>query len=159
VGPTRWLDDREQRTWRHLLWATRLLFEALDRQLQRDSGIPLTYYMVLVALSEAPERTLTMGQLAEIVHSSPSRLSHAVARLEDAGWIIRIKRPSDRRTTLAQLTDDGWATLAAAVPGHVEAVRRYVFDRLSPEQAQVLGTAFEAIHAGLDPESIHRADR
>lgn len=152
MEPTRWLDDEERRTWRHLLWATRLLFEALDRQLQRDSGLPHSYYLVLAALSEAPGRTLTMGQLAEIVYSSPSRLSHAVARLEDAGWIVRLKHPPDRRTTLARLTDQGWTVLSAAAPGHAAAVRRYVFDRLTPEQTRVLGAALAAIHAGLDPD-------
>jgi DNA-binding MarR family transcriptional regulator len=152
VGPIRWLDEAEQRTWRNLLWATRLLFESLDRQLQRDSGIPHTYYIVLAALSEAPERTLTMGQLAELVHASPSRLSHAVARLERAGWITRIKRPPDRRTTLARLTDEGAAMIAAAAPGHVAAVRRHLFDRITPEQVRVLGDAFEAVRAGLDAD-------
>lgn len=153
---TRWLDEHEQRTWRNFLWATRLLLETLDRQLQRDSGMPHTYYIVLAALSEAPERTLTMGQLAEVVHSSPSRLSHAVARLEDAGWIRRTKRPSDRRTTLAELTDAGAATLAEAAPGHVEAVRQLVFDQLTEEQVRVLGEVFETIHGGLDPEHTKR---
>ncbi|MPZ26026.1 MAG: MarR family transcriptional regulator [Micromonosporaceae bacterium] len=156
MEPTRWLDEQEQWTWRNFLWGARLLLEALDRQLQHDSEIPHTYYMVLAALSEAPERTLAMGQLAEVVCSSPSRLSHAVARLEDAGWIRRTKRPSDRRTTLAQLTDAGLATLAAAAPGHVEAVRQHLFDRLTRDQVRVLGEAFEAIHAGLDPEHTRR---
>jgi DNA-binding MarR family transcriptional regulator len=156
VGAIRWLDEAEQRTWRNLLWATRLLFESLDRQLQRDSGIPHTYYVILAALAEAPERTLTMGQLAELVHASPSRLSHAVARLERAGWVIRIKRPPDRRTTLARLTDEGAAMIAAAAPGHVEAVRRHLFDRITPEQVRVLGDAFEAVRAGLDADRARR---
>jgi DNA-binding MarR family transcriptional regulator len=152
VEPTRWLDETEQRTWRDFLWASRLLFEALDRQLQRDAGMPHTYYIILAALSEAPDRTLTMGQLAEVVHSSPSRLSHAVTRLEQAGWIARAKRMADRRTTLAQLTDQGWTALTAAAPGHVEAVRRYLFDRLRPEQLRVLGEVFRGVRAGLDAE-------
>jgi DNA-binding MarR family transcriptional regulator len=151
VGHTRWLTEEEQRTWRHFLWATRLLTEALDRQLQRDSGMPHTYYIILAVLSEAPDRTMTMGALAEFVRSSPSRLSHAVSRLEEAGWVRRTKRPPDRRTTLAQLTDEGFKTLADAAPGHVEAVRRYLLDRLTPEQLRVLGEAFAAVHAGLDP--------
>lgn len=159
MGPTRWLDDAEQRTWRDLLWATRMLFEALDRQLQRDSGLPHTYYIILATLSEAPDRTLTMGQLAEVVHSSPSRLSHAVSRLEQAGWVVRQKRPSDRRTTLARLTDQGWDTIVAAAPGHIETVRRLVFDRLTPEQARVLGEVFGTIRAGLEPEQSRRAYR
>lgn len=153
VSHVRWLDDNEQRTWREFVWAARLLFDALDRQLQRDSGMPHTYYMILAMLSEAPDRTRTMGQLAHLVRSSPSRLSHAVARLEENGWVRRAKHPSNRRTTLAQLTDAGFAALAEAAPGHVGAVREHFFDRLSTEQLRVLGEACAAVHAGLDPDS------
>ena len=62
---TRWLDDDEQRTWRAFLTAERLLFDRLERQLQRDAGLPHAYYEILVRLSEAPGRTLRMSQLAE----------------------------------------------------------------------------------------------
>ena len=152
MGETRWLTDEEQRTWRHFLWASRLILEALDRQMQRDSGMPHTYYVILAVLSEAPDRTMTMGQLAEAVRSSPSRLSHAVSRLEESGWVKRTKHLPDRRTTLAQLTDDGFEVLAAAAPGHVEAVRQHMFDRLTPEQLAVLSDVFATLHEGLDPE-------
>jgi DNA-binding MarR family transcriptional regulator len=152
VGDTRWLTDEEQRAWRHFLWASRLILEALDRQMQRDSGMPHTYYVILAMLSEAPDRTMTMGQLAEAVRSSPSRLSHAVSRLEEAGLVTRAKHAPDRRTTLAQLTDEGFEVLAAAAPGHVEAVRHYMFDRLTPEQLKVLSDVFATLHEGLDPE-------
>lgn len=152
MAEARWLTDQEQRTWRHLLWATRLLQEALDRQLQHDSGMPHTYYLILAMLSEAPQRELTMSELADVVRSSPSRLSHAVNRLEEAGWVRRAKRAGDRRTTVAQLTEAGLAVLVEAAPGHVEAVRRHLFDRLTPEQVRVLGEAFATIHAGLDAE-------
>lgn len=153
MGDTRWLADEEQRTWRHFLWTSRLLFEALDRQMQRDSGMPHAYYIILAMLSEAPGRTLTMGRLAELVRSSPSRLSHAVSRLEDAGWVKRTKQAPDRRTTLAHLTDEGFEVLAAAAPGHVEAVRQHLFDLLTPEQLAVFGEAFAKLHEGLDPDS------
>lgn len=159
MNETRWLSEPEQHTWRHLLWASRLLHEALDRQLQRDSGIPHGYYVILAVLSEAPGQTMTMSQLAFRVHSSPSRLSHAAARLESTGWIRRLKPPGDRRRTLAQLTDAGAAVLAAAAPGHVATVRKYVFDRLTPDQIQALGEAFAAIHAALDPASDARIGR
>jgi DNA-binding MarR family transcriptional regulator len=152
VGETRWLDDEEQRTWRNFLWTSRLLFDALDRQMQRDAGMPHTYYVILAVLSEAPDRTLNMGDLADLVRSSPSRLSHAVSRLEAAGWVRRSKRPPDRRTTLAQLTDEGFEVLAAAAPGHVAAVRELMFDRLTPNQLKVLSEVFATLHEGLDPE-------
>jgi DNA-binding MarR family transcriptional regulator len=156
VTQPRWLDDDEQRTWRAYVWGSRLMFDALDRQLQRDAGMPHAYYMILAMLSEAPERTMSMSRLADLVRSSPSRLSHAVARLEEANWVRRGRHPTDRRTTLARLTDDGFAALAAAAPGHVAEVRRCLFDRLTADQVRVLGEAFTAVQEGLDPAGVGR---
>jgi DNA-binding MarR family transcriptional regulator len=135
---TRWLDDDEQRTWRAFLGATRLVFEQLDRELQRDSGIPHGYYEILVRLSEAPDRVLRMSALADRSQSSRSRLSHAVARLEENGWVRRTTCADDKRGQLAHLTDEGFAALAAAAPGHVEGVRKHVFDPLTPDQVRQL---------------------
>ena len=134
--PPRWLDDEEQRAWRAFLRAAARVDDALDRQLQRDAAMPHAYYQVLAMLSEAPERTLRMSELAGLTTSSASRLSHAVARLEEKGWVRREKHPTDRRGALAVLTDDGWAALTAAAPGHVAAVRAAVFDRLDAEQVR-----------------------
>jgi DNA-binding MarR family transcriptional regulator len=151
---TRWLDEGEQQTWRAFLGATRLVFEQLDRELQRDSGIPHTYYEILVRLSEAPERALRMSALADRSQSSRSRLSHAVARLEQNGWVERRVCADDKRGQVAHLTDAGLAALAAAAPGHVAGVRSHVFDPLTPEQVTQLreiSTALvDAVLAGPD---------
>jgi len=146
---TRWLDHREQRAWRAYLAGNRLLSAQLDRELQHDSGIPHAYYEILVRLSDAPERTLRMSDLAHASVSSRSRLSHAVARLEEAGWVRRDSCPTDRRGAFAVLTDEGFARLAAAAPQHVEGVRRHLFDRLSREQVEQLAVIFEAVADGL----------
>src|SRR4051794_16063401 len=142
---TRWLDEEEQRTWRAFLSSTQLLFDQLDRELQRYSNIPHAYYEILVALSEAPDRTLRMSQLADSTLSSRSRLSHAVSRLEEAGWVERRSCPTDRRGQLAALTDRGFEALATAAPGHVEGVRSHLFDPLSPEQLEALREISETL--------------
>ncbi|MEV1071492.1 MarR family winged helix-turn-helix transcriptional regulator [Micromonospora parva] len=142
---TRWLDPDEQRTWRAYLTASRVLMDTLDRELQRDAGMPHAYYEILVQLSEAPGRQLRMSQLAQAAGSSRSRLSHAVARLEAAGWVRREDCPTDRRGQIALLTDEGFATLAAAAPGHVEGVRRHLFDALSPAQVDQLRRISETL--------------
>ncbi|WP_442945888.1 MarR family winged helix-turn-helix transcriptional regulator [Nonomuraea sp. LPB2021202275-12-8] len=147
---TRWLDDDEQRTWRSFLSATQLVNEALDRQLQRDAGMPHTYYMILVALSEAPERSMRMSELAGRAQSSQSRLSHAIARLEERGWVRRDRCPDDRRGNVAVLTGEGFAALEAAAPGHVEEVRRSLFDALTPEQVRRLGEICAAVRNTLE---------
>jgi DNA-binding MarR family transcriptional regulator len=150
---TRWLSDDEQRAWRAYLESTKLLFDALDRQLQRESDMPHAYYEILVRLSEAPERTLRMSELAHSTLSSRSRLSHAVARLEERGWVVREDCPTDRRGQNARLTDTGFAVLAAAAPGHVEIVRRLVIDALTPEQLAQLATIGETIVSQTNDES------
>jgi len=149
---TRWLDEEEQRTWRAFLGAIRLLTGELDRELQRDADMPHAYYEILVVLSEAPQRTLRMNELAELCQSSRSRLSHAVSRLEEAGWVQRRACPSDKRGALAVLTDQGFAALAAAAPGHVAGVRRHLFDVLTPEQVRQLGQISAAVRDGLAPQ-------
>src|SRR3954465_10283805 len=146
---TRWLDDDEQQTWRAFLGATRLVFDQLDRELQRDSGIPHTYYEILVRLSEAPDRTLRMSELADRSQSSRSRLSHAGARLEEAGWVRRESCTTDRRGFNAVLTDKGFDVLAAAAPGHVEGVRKHLFDQLTAQQLQQLQGISEALQDHL----------
>jgi DNA-binding MarR family transcriptional regulator len=144
---TRWLNTDEQHTWRESIQAWQWLLAAVDVQLQRDSGMPLAYYEILVRLSEAPDRSLRMTQLAEASSSSKSRVSHAVARLEERGWVRRMDCPTDRRGQIAMLTDHGFDALAKAAPGHVEQVRRVLFDALSAEQIKQLDGISAAILA------------
>jgi DNA-binding MarR family transcriptional regulator len=152
VSETRWLDAREQRAWRSYLAATRLLNAQLDRELQRDSGIPHAYYEILVRLSESPGRSLRMSDLAQAADSSRSRLSHAVSRLEEAGWVQRESCATDRRGAFAILTDDGFAALEEAAPRHVEGVRSHLFDKLSSAQVDQLAQICDSIVDGLKAE-------
>jgi DNA-binding MarR family transcriptional regulator len=150
---TRWLDDDEQATWRAFLAATHLLMNRLDRELQSAVGFPHAYYEILVRLSEAPERTMRMSDLAERCHSSRSRLSHAVSRLEDNGWVRRQAVAADRRGAVAVLTDAGLAALEAAAPIHVEGVRRHLFDQLDAAQLEALGEISRRLYDHLQPTS------
>lgn len=151
---TRWLSDDEQRTWRSFLTASRLLWDRVERQLQQGAGLPHAYYEILVRLSEAPDRTLRMSQLASTSLSSRSRLSHAVARLEGSGYVQRRPCPSDRRGQLASLTEAGMERLRAAAPGHVREVRELLFDRLDPEQQAALREISDLLVAHLSAQPV-----
>lgn len=148
----RWLSEDEQRAWRALLSVVVLLPGALDVQLQRDSGLSNFEYGVLSMLSDAPDRTLRMSQLAALNDSSLSRLSHVATRLEQRGTIVRRTCPEDRRANIATLTEAGYALVTATAPGHVERVRELVFDQLTEKQVGELQAIGEAIGANLDPE-------
>lgn len=154
---TRWLGDAEQRVWRDFIAATGMLHAHLETQLQRESGMPYTYFEVLVRLSEAAGRTLRMSELAEACNSSRSKLSHAVARMEVSGWVSRTSCPTDKRGSFAALTPEGMRALEQAAPGHVEAVRRHLFDVLTAEQVAALGEISVAIRAGLAGECAEAA--
>ncbi|NYE41338.1 DNA-binding MarR family transcriptional regulator [Streptomyces fulvorobeus] len=152
TGAPRWLTDEEQSVWRAYLHATTLLEDHLDRQLQRDAGMPHIYYGLLVQLSQAPGRRMRMTELAKDAKITRSRLSHAVARLEKNGWVRREDCPSDRRGQNAVLTEEGSEMLRRSAPGHVAAVRQAMFDRLTPEQVRGLGEIMRVMAAGLEPE-------
>jgi DNA-binding MarR family transcriptional regulator len=153
---TTWLTAEEQRAWLAWLGASELMMSALDAQLQRDAGFPHAYYAILAQLSHAPERTMRMSDLASVVNSSASRLSHAVGKLEERGWVIRRPCPNDRRSTLATLTDAGFAVLEQQAPGHVAAVRKTLFDPLTPEQVTQLEQICTAVLDGIDPSGACR---
>jgi len=154
MSTPRWLNDVEMRAWRSLMGTNRLLFEQLGRDLGRQSGLSMADYEVLVRLSEAEGRRLRMTELASASLSSKSRLSHQVARMEEAGWVRRESCPSDRRGQFAVLTDEGFKTLVDAAPGHVESVRQNLFDHLTDTQvkhlAEILGTLRERLEATVE---------
>jgi DNA-binding MarR family transcriptional regulator len=149
-----WLTADEQAAWRPFVALLIRLPAALDAQLQKDAGISQFEYLVLSGLSEAPDRTLRMSDLAARASSSLSRLSHVVSRLEARGWVRREPCPGDGRFINAVLTDDGWTKVTETAPGHVAAVRRLLVDALTPEEFQVLGAISERVINGPGIKSV-----
>ncbi|KAB7745432.1 MarR family transcriptional regulator [Nostocoides sp. F2B08] len=148
----RWLDEDERAAWLRLVAVTELLPGVLDAQLRRESGVTHFEYYVLAMLSEAPERTLRMTALAQRTNATLPRLSHVVQRLETRGLVERFPCPEDGRATNARLTEQGWAAVVEAAPGHVAAVRHHVLDVLTPEQVDQLTRIGDALLTRLDPD-------
>ncbi|SDF43735.1 DNA-binding transcriptional regulator, MarR family [Lentzea fradiae] len=134
----RWLTPEEHDAWMSLAWLMIRLPGEIDAQLQRDSGISFFEYLVLGALSMSPGRRLRMSELAQHVNCSSTRLSNVAKRLESRGWITRAPSAENGRYIEATLTDEGMTLVEQAAPGHVETVRRYVFDTLSSAQVTAL---------------------
>jgi DNA-binding MarR family transcriptional regulator len=147
---TRWLSQEEMAAWLPLLRVIQLLPQAMDRQLRKEAGIRHAYYQVLVHLSAQADRTLSMGQLARLAATSPSRLSHAVAAMEERGWVTRQPCSTDRRVQYASLTDAGLSLLERVAPGHVADVRRLVFDRLTEDEVSRLRSLMLKLLPSLD---------
>jgi DNA-binding MarR family transcriptional regulator len=145
VTDVRWLTPEEQSVWRAFLDVSRLMTEQMNRQLSDDSKMSLPEYEILVALSEAPDRRLRMSELADRVLSSRSRITHTVGRMEERGHVHREACADDGRGVLCVLTDTGFAVLDAAAPGHVESVRRAMFDPLSAAEVEAFGVALRKV--------------
>jgi len=142
---------REQNdAWRSLVLATHVLDDALDRQSQRDGGLPHAYYKVLIFLYEAPERRMTMSALAETLRFSLSRITHAIASMEKSGWVLRSIDPDDRRVRIVRLTEQGVALVRHVSPRQATEVREKAFAQLTPQQVEQLTEIGRALVAGLD---------
>jgi DNA-binding MarR family transcriptional regulator len=139
------LSRTELRAWFRLAGGMKSLLNALDRQLRDESGMTHDDYVILSRLHRAPERTLRMSELAREVGFSPSRLSHAVSRMEQDGWVERSRSEADRRGTEAALTDTGAKVVEAATPAHLSLVKKLVFDALGDERAVGLAEAMDEI--------------
>ena len=148
-APPKWLDEQERRAWLALITVVTMLPSALDAQLARESDINHFEYTVMAALSEQPDRMLQMKHLALVANGSLSRLSHAMTRLEQRGWVRRGKDAANGRLTVATLTDQGYQRVVSAAPGHVTEVRRLVFDPLTPGQIKALEEIAARIGAAL----------
>jgi DNA-binding MarR family transcriptional regulator len=134
---TRWLDADEDRTWR----AVRRLITVLPSRLARDLnqlGLSTADYEVLSTLSEKPGRRWGLKDFADKMQWSRSRLSHHAARMESRGLIDREPDLADARGSIYHLTDQGFAVLAEAAPGHLDSVRTRFINHLTPEELTVL---------------------
>ena len=151
-----WLSPAERAAWVRLIAVLELLPGALDSQLRRDAGLTHFDYGVLAMLSEAPEQTLRMTELAGYTNATLPRLSNVVKRLADRGLIERNACPGDRRATNVRLTEAGHEKMVASAPGHVDAVREYVFDSLSTEQVDQLAEIAGNMLERLDPTGVKR---
>ena len=158
---TRWLDHAQQRSWRAYLLGSTLLMEQLDQDLRRAHKISMPEYEILVRLSEAPGRSMRMAQLAAAVCHSRSRVTHTIARMEDAGLVRREAHREDGRGVQATMTDAGFDLLQRAAHVHVDGVRRHLVDLCEPEDLAALGRVMDAVTDKLihqHPEAEMRTD-
>jgi DNA-binding MarR family transcriptional regulator len=145
ASETRWLDAEQQHDWRAYLVGSTLLMDTLDREIRSAHGISMAEYEILVRLSERPDRTLRMAQIAESMQHSRSRVTHTVSRMEKAGLIRREAAEGDRRGVDAVMTDLGWELLQAAAHTHVTGVRAHFVDLADPQDFAALGRVMNAV--------------
>ena len=149
VNDTRWLDATQQGAWRSFLGGTTVLMDRLDRDLRTEHGLSMSEYEILVRLSEAPDRSIRMADLAAALSHSRSRITHTISRLERDGIVVRSQCGTDGRGVTAVLTDKGFELLATAAHTHVRGVREYLIDQCSAEDLAATQRVMDAIQAAI----------
>jgi DNA-binding MarR family transcriptional regulator len=148
IESPRWLDQREQAAWRAYLDMNAKLTARLNREMQDQSGVSIADFSVLVQLSEHVDARMRILELARALGWEKSRLSHQLTRMQQRGLIERSHCSEDRRGAFVVLTD----------PRHVESVRRYVFDSLTAEQVESLGSISSIVVQLVDAACAGRHD-
>ena len=120
---------------------------AMNRQLQRDCGLSLADYDVLVQLSE--RRPRRVYELADALSWEQSRLSHQLRRMRDRGLVTRRGSRDDRRGATVDMTPRGRAALRDAAPGHADLVRTTVFDQMTATEMRALRSVIDRVLAAL----------
>jgi DNA-binding MarR family transcriptional regulator len=148
----RWLTAEEERVWRRWQKLNTQLAATLHKELQEDAGLSMPDYEVLVHLTDSPQGRMRVTDLARLLQWERSRVSHHLTRMERRLLVQRMECAEDGRGAFIVITPQGRAAIEQAAPGHVETVRRLVFDVLSPAEVDALATIIEKALAELDHE-------
>ena len=148
MADVRWLDETQQEAWRGFLALIYRGLPQLERTLKQHDLL-VVHYAILVALSEAPDSTLRLSDLADAANLSQSRLTHRLRTLTDCGDVVIEADHNDGRGKNATLTPTGHLRLEALAPIHAEDVLQLIFDHLDPAETQSLATAMSKVAATL----------
>ena len=146
----RWLSPEEERLWRRWLLLNARLNATLQREMQDDSGLSSADFEVLVNLTDNPEGRVRVTDLASRMLWERSRLSHHVTRMEGRALVQKVECKEDGRGAWVVITPAGRTAIEKAAPGHVETVRRLVFDVLDEAEVQTFTTLVDKLQAQLD---------
>jgi DNA-binding MarR family transcriptional regulator len=151
---TPWLSQEQQHNWRSFIGGITVLMDHLDRDLRTQHDLSLGEYEILVRLSEAPNRSIRMAELAAAVAHSRSRVTHTISRLERDGIVRRDTCSDDGRGVSAVLTDHGFSVLEKAAHTHVRGVHDYLIVNAPDEEFEVVGRVMQRVLETLHGKSF-----
>jgi DNA-binding MarR family transcriptional regulator len=155
----RWLTAQEERVWRRWLTLNARLSATLHKELHDDAGLSMPDYEVLVHLTDSQQGRIRVTDLARLLQWERSRVSHHVTRMEGRRLVQRVDCAEDGRGAFIVITSHGRAAIERAAPGHVNTVRRLVFDALTPQEVGAFATIIDKALAQLDNEAEGRPNR
>lgn len=132
------------RAWRLYFESAMALIDVLGAEMERDAGIPMRWYDVLIHLEEAPDG-LRMKDLAERILYTKSGFTNVVDRMEKQGFVKRVRPENDRRSILVVLTDTGRKKMDEARRHHRVGLEEHFSRHLTDSDVKALTRAFEKL--------------
>jgi DNA-binding MarR family transcriptional regulator len=154
----RWLTADQERLWRRWLTLNARLSATLHKELQDNAGLSMPDFEVLVHLTDTPDGRIRVTDLARLLQWERSRVSHHVSRMERRCLVQRVECAEDGRGAFIVITPQGRAAIEQAAPGHVDTVRRLVFDALNPQEVDVLGTIIDKVLTQLEITDLEESN-
>lgn len=148
MAGARWQDDEGVAAWSALLRAHSAVVRRLERDVERATGMPLSWYDVVLELNAAEGGRLRMQELGDRAVLSRTRVSRVVDDMERAGLVRRDPDPDDGRCVVASITPAGRAALRRAAPSYLAAIREHFAGRLSPAQLRAVRDAMDTLLGG-----------
>ena len=131
--------------WLTLLQTQSVVIDALERDLEAESRVPLPWVEVLMQVTSAPGGKLSMQELARSVLLSKSGITRLVDRMVDAGLVTREPCPTDRRIIWAVATPAGRTALRRAIPVHTDSLEKNFAAVLTPAELKMLRTTLRKV--------------
>src|SRR5262245_454007 len=125
-------------SWVSFLRSHAAITRELSAQLQREHGLTLNDYEVLLHLKNADGWRMRRVDLAESVLLTASGITRLLEGLERAGLVCKETCSSDARVVYAKLTDDGAETLRVAGVTHLRGVDELFLGRYSGSELATL---------------------
>ena len=120
-----------------------MLWAAIDAKLQDGCGLTLSSFNVMLIVDATPECRVL--DIAEALAITVGGTSQAVDRLEAAGHCARRPHPSDRRSSIVELTPDGVKLLRRAEPFFDDELARLIAAPLSSADLTRLAGALDKL--------------
>ncbi len=125
-------------SWITFLRSHSAITRELSAQLQREHGLTLNDYEVLLHLSHADGGMMRRVDLAETILLTASGITRLLEGLERSGFVCKQTCPSDARVSYAQLTGDGRQKLSDASVTHLRGIDELFLGRYSGSELATL---------------------
>ena len=131
--------------WRAFLETHSTVVKYLERRMQEQHGLALTWWDVLMQLSDVPEGRLRLGELAESVLLTRSGITRLLDRMIEAGLVVREPCPGDRRGYYAVITQQGRDTIERIGPDHSKDAWEVFLGHITDDEAVLMGKVFKRV--------------